>query len=276
MAPGIVAPADEPQFYGGALTGHAEEAPNGAEKAPTPYKYAHYLPCWEKVNTDTYQPFEHVEHGNDADPALPNLLADATVTDITGYIGTEVRGVQLSKLSCAARDELALFAAQRRVLVFRDQDYADLPLREAVDWAEYYGPSQVPPTAGAVKDFPEIDIIHRNVDAGVGEQFFRLRTSGTEWHSDSTYELQPPGTTVMYILEGPKTGSDTVFCDMVSAYQRLSPAMQKRLHGLKAIHSNVEQAVQARRRKQNSIVRREPIETEHPIVRTHPVTGEVR
>lgn len=62
------------------------------------------------------------------------------------------------------------------------------------------------------------------------------------------------------------------FGNMAEAYNRLSPEFQKRLHGLKAIHSGHEQAINARAR--NSIVRREPVSNVHPIVRTHPATGE--
>jgi sulfonate dioxygenase len=59
---------------------------------------------------------------------------------------------------------------------------------------------------------------------------------------------------------------------MAVAYERLSPAFRQRLHGLKAVHSGHEQAASARARK--SVVRREPVSNVHPIVRTHPVTGE--
>jgi sulfonate dioxygenase len=62
------------------------------------------------------EPFEHTEHGKDADPAFPDLLADAKVDDLTGNIGAEVRGVQLSKLSDKGKDQLALFVAQKKVV----------------------------------------------------------------------------------------------------------------------------------------------------------------
>lgn len=63
-------------------------------------------------------PFEHYEHGKDADLSLKDLLpADkAQVTEITPYIGSEVRGVQLSQLTDAGKDQLALFVAQRKVV----------------------------------------------------------------------------------------------------------------------------------------------------------------
>ena len=92
------------------------------------------------------------------------------------------------------------------------------------------------------------------------------------WHSDVTYEKQPPGTTFLYILDKPGTGGDTLFVDMAEAYRRLSPAFRERLHGLQAVHSGIEQAESAR--VKGSIVRREPVTSTHPLVRTHPATGE--
>lgn len=87
-----------------------------------------------------------------------------------------------------------------------------------------------------------------------------------------TFEKQPPGTTFLYSLDGPTTGGDTLFADMAQAYKRLSPGFQKRLHGLRALHSGVEQVNASL--NGGGIARRDPITSEHPIVRTHPVTGE--
>lgn len=87
-----------------------------------------------------------------------------------------------------------------------------------------------------------------------------------------TFEKQPPGTTFLYVLDGPSTGGDTLFGDMVQAYKRLSPDFRKRLHGLRAVHSGVEQVNASL--NGGGIARRDPVTSEHPIVRTHPVTGE--
>lgn len=63
------------------------------------------------------QPFEHYEHGKDADPSFKNLFAgDAKVTDLTASTGTEVDGVQLTDLTEKGKDELALFVAKRKVV----------------------------------------------------------------------------------------------------------------------------------------------------------------
>ncbi|KAF9028695.1 taurine catabolism dioxygenase [Hymenopellis radicata] len=88
-----------------------------------------------------------------------------------------------------------------------------------------------------------------------------------------SYEKQPPGTTFFFSLQQPVNGGgDTLFLSQVEAYRRLSPEFQKRLEGLKAVHSAVTQAEYSR--KANGPVRREPVESEHPVVRQHPATGE--
>ena len=63
------------------------------------------------------EPFAHYEHGTDADSSLSDLFrGSASVNDITPTIGTEIRGVQLSTLTNAGKDQLALFTAQRKVV----------------------------------------------------------------------------------------------------------------------------------------------------------------
>lgn len=96
----------------------------------------------------------------------------------------------------------------------------------------------------------------------------------TVWHSDVSYELQPPGLTTFFLLSQPKTGGDTLFTSQVSTLKRLSPQFVAFLKTLKAVHSGVEQAEFSRSGKRGGIVRREPVENVHPVVRRHPVTGE--
>ena len=84
---------------------------------------------------DQLQPFEHVEHGKNADISFKNLLKPGVkVEDITSSIGAEVTGVQLSQLEDKGKDELALYVAQRKVVAFRDQDFANLPIEEALEY----------------------------------------------------------------------------------------------------------------------------------------------
>lgn len=101
----------------------------------------HYDPL-EKVEDLGY--FEHVDVGHRADPTFPNLLAGATkVYDLSPSVGTEIEGVQLSQLSSEGLDELALLAAQRGGLVFRNQDFIGMSLEAQKKVVAHFGPLHV-------------------------------------------------------------------------------------------------------------------------------------
>ncbi|KIN06215.1 hypothetical protein OIDMADRAFT_190207 [Oidiodendron maius Zn] len=244
------------------------------EGGKTTASYPNYLPVWDHGEKyPPLEPFAHVDHGKDADPTFKDLLIEGSkVTKLTPSTGSEVTGVQLSKLTQAGKDQLALLVAQRKVVAFRDQDFADLSIQEALDFGGYFGRHHIHPTSGSPEGYPEIHLVHRNGSNSEFEGFLANRNSSVAWHSDVTYEQQPPGTTFLYILDTPEVGGDTAFVNQVEAYNRLSPALKERLHGLKALHSGIEQAEFSKGR--NGVVRREPVTNEHPLIRTHPATGE--
>ncbi|KAL3484248.1 hypothetical protein BJX62DRAFT_248579 [Aspergillus germanicus] len=244
------------------------------EGGTTTATFPHYLPVWDHGEKyPPLEPFTHTEHGLDADPTFPDLLLPGSkIQKLTPSTGSEVSGVQLSKLSDKGKDQLALLVAQRKVVAFRDQDLASFPIQDALDFGGYFGRHHIHPTSGAPEGYPEIHLVHRNGNKGAFDAIFAERNSTVGWHSDVTYEQQPPGTTFLYILDTPEVGGDTAFVNQVEAYNRLSPAIKERLHGLKAVHSGFEQAEFSRQR--GGVVRREPVKNEHPLVRTHPATGE--
>jgi len=127
--------------------------------------------------------------------------------------------VQLSKLTSPGKDQLALLVAQRKVVVFRDQDFADLPIQEAVDYAPYFGRHHIHATTGSPADYPEVLVVYRaESDNTWSSRKFESKNSSVAWHSDVSYEEQPPGTTFLYVLEIPETGGDTLFVNQVEAY----------------------------------------------------------
>lgn len=78
---------------------------------------------------------------------MPNLLKEgAVIDDITASIGAEVTGVQLSALDNKGKDELALLVAQKKVVAFRDQDFANLPIEKALEFGRYFGRLHIHPT----------------------------------------------------------------------------------------------------------------------------------
>ena len=70
---------------------------------------------------------------------LTNLLGQATVNEITPLAGSDVSGIQLSQLTDAQRDELAVFVARRRVVVFRDQNFGEQNHDFFRNWVSYFG-----------------------------------------------------------------------------------------------------------------------------------------
>jgi len=243
------------------------------DKGPS---YPRYLPHFDVTEKFPPTPIrEFTDPGLRADPKKPNLLKpDTEVKNISPYIGVIVSGVQISQLTSEGLDELALLAAEKKVVVFRDQDFKDLSPEKQIEIARHFGPIQIHPTSGNAKGFPEFHVVYRDANNNRFREYRGgNRASKTSWHSDVSYELQPPGTTFFWILDQPENGGgDTLFLSQVEAYKRLSPEFQKRLEGLRAVHSAVEQAEFSRNR--GGPVRREPVETEHPVVRQHPVTGE--
>ena len=142
-------------------------------------------------------------------------------------------------------------------LVFSDKLAYRVQLTPVLTQPRYFGRLHIHPTSGAPAGFPEVHVVHRGADDQSFKTFFNNRTNSIAWHSDVTYEDQPPGTTFLWALDVPDAGGDTLFCNMAKAYERLSPAFQERLAGLKVVHSGFEQATAAEQK--GSFVRRAPV-----------------
>lgn len=100
--------------------------------------------------------------------------------------------------------------AQRKVVVFKDQDFADLSLDKALEFGGHFGKHHIHPTSGSPEGYPELHIVHRYPVDGKGvrevDERFSEKNSSVSWHSDVSYEGQPPGTTFLYQFEGPESG----------------------------------------------------------------------
>lgn len=240
-------------------------------------EYPEWLPTWDpKEKYDSYSDDfnkSFSDRGHLAHPQLRNLFpkdSEFQIKRLSPKLGSEVRGIQLSQLDDAAKNDLALFVAQRGVVVFRDQDLKDKGLEFNKQFGSYFGPLHIHPSSGAPEKYPEFHVVYRRKDANEYNKTFQDKLSVRGWHSDVTYEKYPPGTTFFTILQGPETGGDTIFSDTVEAYNRLSPQFKKIVSGLKARHSSETQA--AFSRAGGGIERRPPSTVIHPLVRIHPVT----
>ncbi|EMD41573.1 hypothetical protein CERSUDRAFT_110123 [Gelatoporia subvermispora B] len=251
------------------------------EKADQPkeeYRYAHLLPVFpQDEHYDPLVPFEHVDPGLRAlsHPNPRSFLDNATsIVQLTPHLGEEVRGVNLAQLDSDGRDQVALEVARRGLVVFRDQqDFIDRGPEFYLEWGRHFGRLHIHPTSGHPAGYPEVHLVYRDESSTFNFEQNNSITS-TGWHSDVSYELQPPGTTTFFLLSQPTTGGDTGFTSQVAALKKLSPQFVAFLKTLKAVHSGYEQADYSRQGRRGGVVRREPVENVHPIVRKHPVTGE--
>ena len=221
-------------------------------------KYPQYFPSWTPDHKyPQLEPFDHYDHAKDADPTLHNLKSSACIKKLTPATGSAITGIQLSSLTPQAKDEIALLVAKRKVVVFRSQDFKDLPTASVVDFCKYFGPLLIFPLGPYLPDHPEIHIAHNGGGDNRFRDLYASRTTSVAWHIDNSANPQPSGLVFLYMLECPDAGGDTIFVNTAEAYNKLSQPVAERLHGLNAEHDA-----------------NTGITSVHPVVRTHDVTGE--
>lgn len=242
------------------------------DEVPGHYKYDYLRPSFPDYTEPPLELQSYDDAALRADPSYPNLLkAVSDIEHLTPNIGTVLHGIKLGELNDAARDELALLVANRQVVFVRDQQDFDIKDQLALGrhWGKLHRHATTSVPKGAAED-PEL----RDVHVIWGDE---SRVPGTAfpqtylWHSDVTYEKQPPSYTSLKLLQGPETGGDTQWTSGYAVYDQLSPYLQKYLEKLSAYHSAQQQADDSRR--SGRVVRREPVVSRHPLVRTNPVTG---
>ena len=140
-------------------------------------------------------------------------------------------------------------------------------------FGQRFGSLNVHPRYVPLEGHPEIFPIRKDPE--------HTKIVGGSWHQDLTHLEKPPLGSILYALDVPSVGGDTLFANQYLAYEALSEGMRKMLDKLVAVHDNRVQAPNAtpeRNAKMTSKLRDDPDEKdepemEHPVVRTHPETG---
>ena len=190
------------------------------------------------------------------------------VEPLSSAAGAEIGGVDVGEpLDDTVIAEIRGAFLAHGAIFFRDQSLSpEQYLRFARTMGE---PSEYPFVKG-LEGYPEITEVVKEKDE-------RLNFGGV-WHSDTTYLECPPMGTILYAQEIPPVGGDTIFASMIAAYEALSPGMRRLLDGLTAVNSADKgdaAATRADLRRQRPKDEGDTITTsEHPIVRTHPETGQ--
>lgn len=194
---------------------------------------------------------------------------------LTSALGVEVRGVDLTRpLTPDLVTTLKDLIKQHLVVTIPDQKGFEPIHHDA--FARAFGQPEPHAIVKGRPDYPAI--IEWTKDIGSPTDF------GESWHTDNSFTPQPSSLSILYGIEIPPYGNDTVFANMYLAYEGLSPGMQKLLLSLNAVHSaakafnynsqarqeRFEGAVDRKYDKQSEALAKDVV---HPVVRTHPDTG---
>lgn len=198
------------------------------------------------------------------------------IRDLPEILGAEILGLDLSQPPSDddfARIRHAL--AHRQVVIFRDQE--SLTPEQQIAFSRRFGPLEIHVQHHFhLTGHPEILIVSNVVENG---KPIGLVDAGKYWHSDLSYLALPSLGSLLHSKEWPAQGGDTLFVNMVAAYEALPDDVKAKVDGLQAEHSYL-----ARNRKQQQVTgtyrpgltaeqeaRVPPVV--HPVVRVHPESG---
>ena len=200
-------------------------------------------------------------------------------------LGADIEGVDLAReLSLDAVDAIKQAWADHLVLRFRGQRLDDEQLMRfsayfgELDWAPVIAASRVkiPGEDRYVESAEEgrryISVISNIVENG--KAIGALGAYESIWHTDMSYNPKPPCASALYALEVPPSGGDTGFANMYLAYETMPDGLRQQVEGRLCRHDSTYNSAGELRRGFSEVTdpRKAP-GADHPIIRTHPVTG---
>ncbi|MFJ2983993.1 MULTISPECIES: TauD/TfdA dioxygenase family protein [unclassified Pseudomonas] len=205
---------------------------------------------------------------NAALATAPQAL-ELDIHPVAGRIGAEIRGVKLSAdLDGATVEAIQAALVQHKVIFFRGQAHLDDQSQEG--FAKLLGEPVAHPTVPVVDGTSYL----LQLDGAEGQR-------ANSWHTDVTFVDAYPKASILRSVVAPTSGGDTVWANTAAAYQELPEPLRELADKLWAVHSNeydyaslkpdVDPAKLERYRK---VFTSTVYETEHPVVRVHPISGE--
>lgn len=194
--------------------------------------------------------------------ASQRAFSRLSVEPLTPQIGAEIHGVDLSQeQDDAVITEIRAALLQHKVIFFRDQH---ITAAQHIAFARRFGSLEIHPATP--KDQPDPEVLH--IAHGP-------KSRGTEnaWHSDVTWRAEPSLGSILRAIEVPEVGGDTLFADMGAAFRGLSPALQDWCRTLTASHDIARVFAKKLGVRPEELHEKYPPQS-HPVVRTHPETGE--
>lgn len=180
---------------------------------------------------------------------------------LTPAIGAELIGADLCNVDETLVNEVRNALLTYKVVFFRDQE---LTPQQHIEFARQFGELEIHPATPAHQRYPEILHLAHGPDS---------RGSENMWHSDVTWRECPSLGSILRAVTVPEVGGDTLFANMALAYSRLPKALRENIHSLIAVH-DIARVFAKRLDKGVTQLHDEYPPVEHPVVRTHPETGQ--
>lgn len=207
-------------------------------------------------------------------PRAPAIVRAGSLSDsfkveqLTCSIGAEISNINLGVASrdTAMMAEIRKLMLQHRVLFFRDQDITSA---EHAAFARHFGELDVHPYTPLDPEEPGLQRIYKSPESpdGVGRY-------ESAFHSDATFSQKPPLGCVLRCIECPPVGGDTMWANMALAYEGLPEHVKTQIADLRASHSLQSTFGAKLPIEQRRALHAKYPDSEHPVVRTHPETGE--
>lgn len=210
-------------------------------------------------------------------PSYPNAKDPSSPLDIvplTGRIGAEIRGVVLSgDLDAATVQAIEAALVRHKVIFFRGQEHLDNAEHEA--FTSLFGDPVAHPTVPVAESSKYL----LELDSQEGY-------AASSWHTDVTFVDAYPKGSILRGITIPEAGGDTVWANGETAYDELPEALRQLVNNLWAVHSNdydyaavlganrASDAQQEAVKQHKNVFASTVYETEHPVVRVHPVSGQ--
>ena len=147
------------------------------------------------------------------------------IRPLTGLIGAEITGLDMNNLDEASLEALDKAFASHLVLCIRDQALTPSDLLDITN--QLGGPGDTPYLTG-LKEYPEVVPVVKEADENSPHTF------GAGWHTDFTFQARPPARTLLYAVDTPVAGGDTLYANLYAAYDALSDGMKAALKSLNA------------------------------------------
>ncbi|WP_332852148.1 TauD/TfdA dioxygenase family protein [Duganella sp. S19_KUP01_CR8] len=188
------------------------------------------------------------------------------VEQLTCAIGAQLHGVNLADAinDHFLFDDIRELLLRHRVLFLRGQDFSRA---EHVAFARKFGELEDHPVAGSDPDHPGLVQIYKSPDQPADRY-------ENAWHADATWRNAPQFGAVLRCVQCPPVGGDTMWANMALAYERLPDDIKLKIEGLRARHSIEASFGAAMPIEKRHALKAQFPDAEHPVVRTHPETGE--